>query len=87
MAIRRETLITLVVMCSDPNSPEPRAFCCMRGMSITVIVFAVFNILGALNSLGPMTSGEPCYICTQKGGSNARPRLRPSSGYWIPAEG
>ena len=51
----------------DPNSPTAQAFCCMRGWSIAVLVFGILEILSSLNSIGPMQTGDPCYICPDAG--------------------
>jgi len=52
-------------MCNDPSSPNPGAFCCMRGTGIAVIVLGfidlVFTIWGAAG--GALTQGSPCFIC------------------------
>ena len=35
----------------------------MRGMSIAVIVFGVFSVLGALQQIPQMSAGPPCWTC------------------------
>lgn len=50
-------------MCNDPNSPNPAAFCCMRGWAIAFIVFGCFEVLGSLNNIQGMIRGGSCYVC------------------------
>jgi len=50
-------------MCTDPDSPSPGAFCCMRGWAITAIVFGVFELLGSWNYISGSLGPTPCYGC------------------------
>ena len=65
-------------MCSDPNSPDPQAFCCMRGFAIATLVFGAFNVIGALNNIstlvfsGGETSGSRSGIKCEAFESGAR---------------
>merc|ERR1719482_2463091 len=54
-------------MCNDPSSPNPGAFCCMRGTGISVIVFGVIAL--AFTGLGTQGLGQsrPCFICPNGG--------------------
>ena len=49
-------------MCSDPNAPDPGRFCCMRGWSITVMIFGILEILFGFGQV-PTLASPPCFIC------------------------
>jgi hypothetical protein len=57
----------LAAMCNDPSSPNPGAFCCMRGTGIAVIVFGFINLV--FTGLGVQGLGrrQPCFICPNGG--------------------
>jgi hypothetical protein len=50
-------------MCSDPNSPDPGAFCLMRGMCITMLVFGILDAFGVIGELRTLASPGQCFIC------------------------
>ena len=49
-------------MCSDPNAPDPGRFCCMRGWSITVMIFGIVEILFGLSNI-PTLISPTCWVC------------------------
>ena len=49
-------------MCQDSTSPDPGRFCCMRGWSITVMVFGIFEILFGGFQI-PTLLSPTCYTC------------------------
>ena len=69
-------------MCNDPNSPDPQRFCCMRGWSITLLVFGIFEVVSALFSVQGIIAGEPCYICPTKAVAYTA-----EAGYWCDVGG
>jgi hypothetical protein len=50
-------------MCNDPSSPNPGAFCCMRGTGIAVIVFGVIDLAGVAWGIPGLGQAPPCFIC------------------------
>jgi len=54
-------------MCNDPSSPNPGAFCCMRGTGIAVIVFGVINLAFTGWGSQGLGQGQPCFICPNGG--------------------
>ena len=54
-------------MCSDPDAPNPGAFCCMRGWAIFAIVSGVFELLGCFQLAQLAFGPAPCLICPSSG--------------------
>jgi hypothetical protein len=54
-------------MCNDPSSPNPGAFCCMRGTGIAVIVFGFINLVFTGLGVPGLGRRQPCFICPNGG--------------------